>query len=89
LLDLSRIPGWRLESSLDHNTPLPLGIDFGAISHPKTDEEKVEALKILYKELIGSLMFTAIVSCLDISYSVGKLAQYSLNPRCGHWNLAK
>jgi hypothetical protein len=68
---------------------LPLGIDFSAISCPKTDEEKAEALKIPYKELIGSLMFTAIVSHPDISYSVGKLVQYSLNPRHSNWNLVK
>ena len=34
-------------------------------------------------------MFTAMVSCLDIAYSVNKLVQYSSNLSLVHWNLTK
>jgi hypothetical protein len=70
-------------------SPLPLGVDFGAISRPETEDEKSEAAKLPYKELIGSLMFAATVSRPDIAFSVNKLAQYSSNPGQAHWTLAK
>jgi len=49
-------------------TPIPLGIDFQSIIRPETEEERAEMAKLPYHELLGSLMFTAIVSCPDISY---------------------
>jgi hypothetical protein len=78
-----------VQNSRPVHSPLPLGVDFGAIARPETEDEKAEAAKLPYKELIGSLMFAAIVTRPDIVYSVIKLAQYSSNPSRGHWNLAK
>jgi hypothetical protein len=63
---------------------LSLGIEFGAISRPETKDEKSEAAKLPYKELIGSLMFAATVSHPNIAFSVNKLAQYSSNPGQGY-----
>jgi hypothetical protein len=70
-------------------SPLPLGVNFGTIQRPETEVEKAKAAKLPYKELIGSLMFAAVVSCSDVAYSVGKLPQYSSNPGQGYWNLVK
>jgi hypothetical protein len=78
-----------LSNSKPIYTPLPVGIDFSAIHQPQTPGEKEEAAALPYRELIGSLMFAATVSCPDIAYSVNKLAQYSSNPGRGHWELAK
>jgi hypothetical protein len=70
-------------------SPIPLGVDFSAISQPETEQEKEDAAKLPYRELIGSLMFAAVVSRPDIAYSVNKLAQYSSNPSYSHWKIAK
>jgi hypothetical protein len=69
--------------------PLPLSVNFSTIAHPETDDEQSEAAKLPYKELIGSLMFVAIATRLDVAYVVNKLVQYSSNPSHGHWNLVK
>jgi hypothetical protein len=80
---------FNVQNSRPVYSPLPLGIDFSAMQRPETEVEKAEAAKLPYRELIGSLMFAAVVSRLDVAYSVGKLAQYSSNPGLAHWNLAK
>jgi hypothetical protein len=69
-------------------TPLPQGVNCNAISRPETDEEKAEMANYPYRELIGSLMFISVVLCPNITYSVNKLAQYSLNPGLSYWKLA-
>ena len=49
--------------------------------------EKDETLNnIPYKEAIGSLMFLAMITRLDISYSVGVLSRYADKPKRAHWN---
>ena len=65
-------------------SPIPLGIDFSAINPPSTKEEKKDTESLPYRKLIGSLMFTAMVSRPDIAYSVNKVAQYSSNPSLAH-----
>jgi hypothetical protein len=80
---------FNLQNAAPVYSPLPLGINFGAIAKPETDDERSEAVKLPYKEIIGSLMFATIISRPDIAYSVNKLAQYSSNPGHGHWNLVK
>jgi hypothetical protein len=56
---------------------LPLGINFRVISRPESEEERSEAAKLPYEEIIESLMFTTTVSCPDITYCINKLAQFS------------
>jgi hypothetical protein len=80
---------FNVQNSKPIKSPIPLGIDFSSISRPETEEEKSEAATLPYHELIGSLMFAAIVSRPDIAYAVNKLSQYSSNPALTHWNLAK
>ena len=78
---------FQTHSSMTYKTPIPLGIDFPALKD--NDEENKESENFPYCKLIGSLMYTAMVSRPDIAYSVNKLARYSLKPSQAHWNLAK
>ena len=69
-------------SSMTYKTPIPLGIDFTAL---KDNNEENEDSKIFpYHELIGSLVYAAMVSVPDIAYSVNKLARYSSKPSRAH-----
>ena len=70
--------------------------DSNHVSTPFDSQTKVENFennKILndipYKEAIGCLMFLAMVSRPDISYSVGVLSRYSDKPTQAHWNCVK
>jgi hypothetical protein len=42
-----------------------------------------------YKEAVGSLMYTSIISRPDISFAVGDVTRYSKNPRRSHWMAIK
>lgn len=53
-----------------------------------TDEIKLMENK-LYKELIGCLNYLANTTRLDISFIVGALSRYNLNPELQHWKCAK
>jgi len=42
-----------------------------------------------YVTTIGSLMYAALATCLDITYAVQRLAQFTKNPRPKHWTAVK
>ena len=44
---------------------------------------------LLYATVIGSLMYTAIGTRLDISFAVQTLSQFTQNPRPEHWIAVK
>ena len=56
---------------------------------PKTQEETIKMKDIPYRQLIGSLLFTAITIIPEISYAVSKCAEFMNNPGMKHWNEAK
>jgi len=45
--------------------------------------------KALYQSLVGSLLYTAIATRLDISYVVGVVAQFCAGPNQSHLTAAK
>ena len=51
---------------------------------------KIESEKtienVTYREAVGSLMFFAMVSGLDIAYAVKNLSEYRENHDASHWN---
>jgi hypothetical protein len=42
-----------------------------------------------YVSLIGSMMYVAVATRLDIAYAVNRLASFMVNPTLSHWNAAK
>ena len=45
--------------------------------------------KVPYINAVGSLMYLAITTCPDISYTVGVLARFNSNPGQKHWQAVK
>jgi len=42
-----------------------------------------------YTTTIGSLMYAALTTHLDITYAVQQLAQFTKNPQLKHWTAVK
>lgn len=63
-------------------------VSIPADPHVKFDafENGQIADRVPYKEAIGSLLFLAMVTRPDLSFSVGVLSRYAENPTRAHWN---
>lgn len=48
-----------------------------------------KGVDVPYKELLGSLIYAATTTRIDIAFAVSKLASYSSSPKLVHWNLLK
>lgn len=68
-----------LSSPMDHNQKLSTN----------TDMENEQMHNIPYQEAVGSLMYAAQVSRPDISYAVGVVSRFNLNPTKTHWLAVK
>lgn len=66
------------------DTPLPSGIKLSKEMKAKTPDEKKEMEDKPYQELIGSLLYLANTKRPDISFTVGALSRYNLNPGLKH-----
>ena len=65
-------------------TPLPDGIKM-----PDSTPALHEAAKHLpYRELVGSLMYPAVMTKLEMRYAISQLGRFMSNWTCEHWNLA-
>jgi hypothetical protein len=63
------------------HTPLPSGAETHLVKY----EEQASASEIrAYQQVIGSLLYVQIGTCLDISFAVSRLAQYASNPSPQH-----
>tara|TARA_B100000513_G_scaffold134466_1_gene60444 strand:- start:24 stop:4298 length:4275 start_codon:yes stop_codon:yes gene_type:complete len=56
---------------------------------PENSEYQVEMRKKPYRNLVGSLLYSAIWTRPDISYAVSACSRYLENPGSNHWNAAK
>ena len=56
---------------------------------PETPEEKADMVKVPYRELVGKLLYLAVATRPDISYSVGVLCRFIENPGREHWGTAR
>ena len=70
-------------------TPMLPGIKLSSEQCPKPDEEKAEMSKVPYINVVGSLMYLAIMTRPDIAYAVGVLAHFNSNPGVEHWKAVK
>ena len=69
-------------------TPLSSGFVFTSEDSLSTGTDKEEMSHILYHSLVGALMYIMISTCPDISFAVGCLSQYLINPGKPHWDQA-
>jgi hypothetical protein len=56
---------------------------------PKTDEEKDHMRKVPYRQAVGSLMWAAMATRLDIAFTVSLLSQFMESPGQAHWEAIK
>ena len=62
--------------------------DPNVILNPVLEKDKV-AVKVPYREAVGSLMFLAIVSRPDIAFAVNSVSKFLNNPSYDHWRAVK
>nr|XP_034194668.1 uncharacterized protein LOC117610925 [Osmia lignaria] len=67
------------------STPLDPGLRVSKRDAPTVREERALMKSVLYRELIGALMFLALYTRPDILFAVTKLSQYNSNPGKQHW----
>ena len=52
---------------------------------PSTDNEKAKMAQFLYREVLGTVTWLAIVPRPDLTFATSYLGQYSANPGKPHW----
>lgn len=61
------------------STPLDPNTQLSIAQYPSTPEEYADMCNIPYREAVGSLMYLAIGTCLDITFTVVFLSQFLQN----------
>ncbi|VDC00050.1 unnamed protein product [Peniophora sp. CBMAI 1063] len=69
-------------------TPLAPGTKLSKRDSPRTEEEKQEAAKLPYQQLVGSLMYLAIATRPDIMHAVSTLSRFNSCFGVAHWRAA-
>ena len=69
-------------------TPLSSGFEFTGEDCPSTARDREEMAQLPYRSLVGALMYIMIGTRPDISFAVGCLSRYLINPGKRHWDQA-
>ena len=69
--------------------PIQKGDKFNAMQCPKNELEREQMRNIPYASVVGSLMYAQTCTRPDISFAVGMLGRYQINPGLDHWKAAK
>ena len=70
-------------------TPMDPGLKLANEQCPKTSEDKAEMKNIPYINAVGSLLYLALLTRLDIAYTASVLARFNSNPGMIHWRAVK
>ena len=70
-------------------TPLDPSIKYFCASDQEWEKEKEESKKTPYRQVIGSLLFLACRTQLDLPYHSTCMSQFNERPRAEHWRGAK
>ena len=70
-------------------TPIEPGTHYSKEQGPSTPNQVAKMNRVLYSEAIGSILWPAVVSRLDVAYAIGILSQFIQNPRPLHWEGVK
>jgi hypothetical protein len=80
---------FQLDGSRPAVTPMEPGADFTPDSPSVSPTLLTAAEKTTYREMIGSLMYLAVMTRPDISFAVSTLSQYLDTPRTTHLNAVR
>ena len=78
-----------VETAFNVKTPMDTNVHLTKQLGPDTDEGRERMGKIPYHALVGSLMYTSMGTRPDITYAIGNLGKYSVNPAKAHWTAAQ
>ena len=71
------------------STPMDPGNGSKLRRYVPDPKKRVDMSRVPYMSAVGALMYLAIATRPDITYSVSKLAQYNSNPGPEHWQAVK
>jgi Reverse transcriptase (RNA-dependent DNA polymerase) len=80
---------FKMQDAYPVSTPLDTGVRLSTTMSPVNEEEKKNMSKKPYQVAVGSLMYAAITTQPDISFTVQQLSQFTSNPGHQHWEAAK
>ena len=70
-------------------TPMEPGAILTKDQSPSATSQTDEMQRVPYAEAIGSILWPAMISRLDITFAVGILVQFIQNPTEVHWEALK
>jgi hypothetical protein len=65
--------------------PMETSIKLTSAQSPSTTEEIAQMRNIPYHKAVGSLMYTSLGTCPDITYAVQTISQFTKNPGTADW----
>ena len=80
---------FRITNAKPVNTPMEPNVAYSNQQSPLTSNQVARMQGVPYSEGIGSILWPAVVSRLDIAYAVGILSQFIKNPGQSHWEALK
>jgi hypothetical protein len=80
---------FRLGDAKNVQTPMEPATSLSIDQSPGTHAELQAMRDIPYQRAIGSLMYAAMSTCLDIAFTVATLSQFMRNPGKAHWEASK
>jgi len=86
---LNMLERYGFNSCTPVSTPMNPGTTLSHSDCPSTPGEVEEMRTVPYISAVGSLIYLAISTRPDISYTVGVLARYNTNPGRAHWAAVK
>jgi hypothetical protein len=86
---INMLERYGMSDSKPVSTPMDPGVRLSTSMAPQNDEEVDYMKSVPYLSAVGSLMYLAITSRPDISYSVGVLARFNSNPGPLYWKAVK
>ena len=72
-----------------YSNPMVPGLIYSVKHSPSNPEQVMCMQKTPYWEVIGSLMYAAIATCLYIAFTVSTLSQFLSNPGIAHCEAVK
>lgn len=70
-------------------TPLVAKFKLSNLQYPKLDEDKAEMSKIPNANVVGCMMYSMVLTRLDISHALSVVSRYMVSLRKEHWKPVK
>ncbi len=76
---------FNMQSAKPVNSPLAADFRLSSALSPQSDDEIEYMSHVPYSSAVGSLMYSMVCSCPDLSYTVSAVSRYMANPGKKHW----